>query len=277
MFAVRRLTATVPPAARGLAAGAKKNLFDLSGRVAIVTGAATGIGRAAAMGLADAGAKVVIGDWNVTEAEKTAADIRKAGGEAAFVKTDVSKDADVKALVDAAVAQYGRLDIAFNNAGVAPKDMVPIASVTDAEYDRIMNVNVRGVFHGIRHQVPAMAKTGGGSIINTASIAGINGSPGTGAYTLSKHAIIGLTRQAAVDHAKDGIRVNAIAPGVVITPMVEAVLTGEAQEAFKAIGVQHRFGDPRELVSAVLMFASPSAGYTTGATLVIDGGHTAKF
>ncbi|ULA64535.1 MAG: Short chain dehydrogenase [Nitrospira sp.] len=197
----------------------KKLEFNFSGRTVLITGAATGIGRATALAFAGAGASVVIGDVD-SRAEGTVSEIIAAGGKAVFQKTDVGNSAQVKALVDKALAEFGSLDVAFNNAGLLPPT-APLAEQTEEDWDRIQRVDVTGVFLCLKHQLAHMTTVGRGAIVNTASVAGLRADPGMAPYVAAKHAVVGLSKAAAIDYATQGIRVNAIAPGLVRTPMIE--------------------------------------------------------
>src|SRR5438477_9555976 len=188
-----------------------------SGKVALVTGGTSGIGKATAIKFAGAGAKVVLTGRRDKEGAQVVAEIKKLGGDAAFVRTDVAKDADVKAMVDFTVDRFGRLDVAFNNAGVEWKG--PLDQATEAEYRRVFDINVWGVLNSMRHEIPVMLKNGGGAIVNTSSVAGLVGFPQVSVYIASKHAVEGLTRSVALEFAKQNIRINAVAPGPIATDM----------------------------------------------------------
>ena len=245
------------------------------GKVALVTGGTTGIGRATALEFAKHGAKVVVTGRREKEGLETVELIRKAGGQATFVRADVAKEDDVKKMVNETLRAYGRLDVAFNNAGVEQIPQ-PLTETTEETYDQVIDINVKGVFLSLKHEVPAMLKTGGGSIVNNASVAGLIGMGGVAVYAASKHAVLGLTKAVALEYAKQGIRVNAVAPGGVETPMFDrftAVVSREAMNASHPIG---RPGRPEEIAAGVVWLASDAAGFVTGTALTLDGGFTAQ-
>jgi NAD(P)-dependent dehydrogenase (short-subunit alcohol dehydrogenase family) len=250
---------------------------DFANKVALVTGGTSGIGRSAAIAFAQAGAKVVVAGRRQTEGEETVQAIRAHGGEAIFVTTDVAKAADVQTLVEKVIAQYGRLDIAFNNAGVE-QEPTPITDQTEATYDQVMDINVKGVWLSMKHEIPAMLKNGGGAIINTSSIAGLVGFAGPSIYIASKHAVEGLTKSIALEYAKAGIRVNAVSPGPIETAMFDrfASQNPAAGEYFKSAVPMGRVGQAEEVVNAVLWLASDAASYVTGQSLAVDGGFVAQ-
>lgn len=252
----------------------KRPVIDFEGRVVLITGAATGIGRATALAFAAAGGSVVIGDVD-PRAEATAGDIVAAGGKAAFQKTDVSDSAQVEALVARAISQFGGLDVAFNNAGLLPPT-APLVEQTEEDWHRIMNVDVTGVFLCLKHELAHMATVGRGAIVNTASVAGLRADPGMAPYVAAKHAVAGLTKAAAIDYATQGIRVNAIAPGLVRTPMTERWLNDpEMREKVLADSPIRRAAEPEDIAALVLFLASDLANVITGAVYPIDGARTA--
>jgi NAD(P)-dependent dehydrogenase (short-subunit alcohol dehydrogenase family) len=242
----------------------------LDGRVAIVTGAASGIGRATALRMAAEGARVVCADRDGEGAARVAAEI---GRHAAHCAVDVTQDAECAAMVALALERFGALHCAFNNAGVAPVKAQPMAEIEPEEFARVMGVNLMGVFLCLRHQVPAM--TAGGAIVNTASVAGRVGLPGAAAYVASKHAVIGLTKNAALDHAAQGIRVNAVCPGYVQTPLAERGID-RRRDTIIARVPQARIGRPDEIAALVTWLCSDQASFVTGEAVTADGGYMAN-
>lgn len=252
----------------------RRTELDFGGRSVLITGAATGIGRATALAFGAAHAAVVIGDVD-PRAEGTVRDIKAAGAKSVFQKTDVSDSTQVKALVALAVSEFGTLDIAFNNAGLLPPT-APLTEQTEDDWARIMGVDVTGVFLCLKHELAHMSKVGRGSIINTASVAGLLADPGMAPYVAAKHAVVGLTKAAAIDYATSGIRVNAIAPGLVRTPMTERWLNDpQIRERVLADSPIRRAAEPEDIASLVLFLASDLANVITGAVYPIDGGRTA--
>ena len=247
-----------------------------SGKSVLVTGAAGGIGRAAALAFAREGGRVVVADVDTAGGEETVALIVKAGGEAIFVRADVSQAAQVEALVDKAVASFGRLDCAFNNAGIEIEHL-PLADADEAVFDRIMSVNVKGVWLCMKHEIRQMLKQGGGTIVNTASVAGLVGAPLQPIYAASKHAVVGMTKTAAAEYGKAGIRVNSVCPGIIRTPMLDRALEREPRREKGIVKVHPigRLGEAEEIANAALWLCSDSASFVTGHQLAVDGGLTA--
>jgi len=250
--------------------------MTFSGQVALVTGAAAGIGRATAQAFAAEGLKVVVSDVDVSGGEGTVGLIRAAGGEACFVRCDVTRDAEVKALMDATLAQYGRLDYAFNNAGIEI-EQGKLADGKEAEFDAIMGVNVKGVWLCMKHQIPLLLAQGGGAIVNTASVAGLGAAPKMSIYAASKHAVIGLTKSASIEYAKKKVRVNAVCPAVIDTDMFRRAYEADPKKAEFAAAMHPvgRIGTVEEVAAAVLYLCSDHAAFTTGQALAVDGGATA--
>jgi NAD(P)-dependent dehydrogenase (short-subunit alcohol dehydrogenase family) len=246
-------------------------------KVAIVTGASAGIGRVTAVALAKEGIKVSLAARRAKEGEETLRLVKESGGEGIFVKTDVSNEDDVRALVEKTVKSFGRLDYAFNNAGVV-EDPEPFANKTSSIFDKIMNVNVKGVWLSMKYEIQQMLKNGGGAIVNTSSVYGVIGNPQLPFYVASKHAILGLTKSAALEYAKAGIRINAIAPGAIETEMMEQSIGNNKQlrEALVALHPIGRAGKPEEIANAVVWLLSDKASFLTGHTLLVDGGWVSR-
>ncbi len=239
--------------------------------VTIVTGGSSGIGRATALRFARRGDTVVIVDVEVVGGAQTEALIRAEGHEhVTFISADVSDDSHAAAVVDRVVLQFGRLDYAFNNAGISGR-VAPLADHELSHYEEVMAVNARGVFLGMKHQIPAMIASGGGSIVNTASLAGTQAFAGNGVYVASKHAIIGLTKNAALDYAVRGVRVNAVSPGVTDTAMTQ-VFDRQSVAAIAARVPLGRMGQPDDVAAAVMWLCSEESSYVTGTQIVVDGG-----
>jgi NAD(P)-dependent dehydrogenase (short-subunit alcohol dehydrogenase family) len=249
------------------------NTFDFSGKVALVTGGSRGIGRATALLFAQSGAKVVIGDVDPA-GEETVETIKRDGGEAVFVKTDVRDETEVKNLIATAVKTYGGLNCAFNNAGVLPPT-VALVEMEESTFDQTLAVDLKGVFLCMKHEIAHMLQTGGGAIVNTASIAGLIAEPGISAYVAAKHGVIGLSKAAAVEYASKGIRINALAPGLVNTAMTKAWFDDPNMSAyFTANTPIGRVSEPAEIAGMVLFLCSDLASFAVGQTFVIDGGYT---
>ncbi|PQA85933.1 SDR family NAD(P)-dependent oxidoreductase [Hyphococcus luteus] len=244
------------------------------GKSVLVTGAATGIGRAAALAFSREGAKVMIGDYN-DDAEDVVAEIKGEGGTAAFLHCDVSKGDEVEALVAAAVKNHGGLDAAFNNAGIFPPEKM-FAEFDEETFDRTIAINLKGVFLCMKAELTVMAKQGKGAILNTSSVGGVIANPGMTPYIASKHGVIGLTRTAAIEYVKQGVRVNALCPGFVRTPMTEPWFHREGfLEAFLPTSPIGRPAAPEEMAGTVLHLCSDEASFTNGAVIIVDGGQTA--
>ena len=246
-------------------------------KVALVTGATSGIGAASAKALANVGYQVVVSGRRADKGAEVVDAIVSAGGEATFVQADVADVAQVNVLVAATVETYGRLDVAVNNAGIEGDVLVPLHKATAENYQQVFDINVRGVFASMQAEIPAMLANGGGLIINMASVAGKVALPGMAIYSASKHAVIGFTKGAALDYAKAGIRVNAIAPGIIETEMYGRLVLSDAARDF--MSAAHPVGRPglsEEIASAVLWLADPANGFTTGETITVDGGYTAQ-
>jgi NAD(P)-dependent dehydrogenase (short-subunit alcohol dehydrogenase family) len=242
-------------------------------KVALVTGGSYGIGQAAALAFAQRGARVVIADWIEDKDHVTLDKIRDAGGEALFIKCDVSKASDVKAMTDKLVSAYGRLDFAFNNAGIEGISAVT-QECTQENWDRTLAVNLTGIWLCMKNELNQMTHQGKGVIVNCASVAGLVGFAGLPAYVASKHGIVGLTKTAALENAKLGIRINAVCPGVIRTAMIDRI-TGKdkaAEKQFADMEPMGRFGDPAEVAEAVVWLCSDAASFITGQTLAVDGG-----
>jgi NAD(P)-dependent dehydrogenase (short-subunit alcohol dehydrogenase family) len=251
----------------------------LAGKSALVTGGASGIGRATALAFAREGAQVAVADLTVERAHQAADEIAAQGGRAIALAVDVTDDAAVGAAVAATVAAFGRLDCAFNNAGIAPYQVnsaaVTAGDLEEANWLRLIDVNLNGVWRCLRHEVRQMRAQGGGVIVNTASIAGKLGLPGSAAYVASKHGVVGLTKAAAIDHAPDNIRVNAVCPGYITTPMTEDSKRRRGEQIVARVPMA-RFGEPEEIAEAVVWMCSDRAGFVTGACWEVDGGYAAR-
>jgi len=248
---------------------------DFDEKVALVTGGGTGIGRATAIAFALEGASVVIGNRNSAAGEAVVRVIQDNGGDASFLRTDVSSEDDIKALVEHAVATYGRLDVAFNNAGIGGA-AGPLADQTSDNYDEVMGINVKGVWMSMKYEIREMLKTGGGAIVNNSSVGGLLGFAGVGIYSASKHAVMGLTKSAALEYSAHGVRVNAVNPAVIRTPMAEglAKMRKGKPDDFAAMHPIGRIGEPGEVAEAVLWLCSDKASFVTGTATCVDGGFT---
>lgn len=250
----------------------------LEGKVALVTGAASGIGRATALAFAREGAKVVLADVAVEGGGEVACLIQEAGGEAIFVRCDVSRAAEVDSMIQKAVETYGRLDCAFNNAGIEG-EVAPLAECTEENWDRVIDVNLKGVWLCMKYEIRQMLEQGGGSVVNMSSVSGLAGDPDHPAYGASKHGVSGLTKAAAVAYARRGIRVNAVCPGAIRTPMIERALEAQPELSWESLADGHpmgRIGEPEEVAEAVVWLCSDGASFVTGHLLPLDGGLVAQ-
>lgn len=251
----------------------------LDGKVAIVTGAAMGMGYDTAKLFAEAGAKVVVADFNVELGEKVAAEIVAEGGQARFVKVDVSDSSQVQGMVAETVAAFGRLDVAVNNAALKP-DNAPVTEFDEEYWDRLMSVDLKGTALCMKYEIRQLvAQGGGGSIVNISSVSGFRPQPNNIAYVAAKHGVVGMTKVAALEHGAQGIRVNSVAPGAIDTPMLRTALeeTGQSAEEFAPqLSLLGRFGEGREIAQASLWLASDASSYITGTTIHADAGYTSR-
>ncbi|MBE9003931.1 SDR family oxidoreductase [Fortiea sp. LEGE XX443] len=251
---------------------------NYTGKVAFITGAASGIGRVTALAFAREGAAVVVADVSEQGNQETAHLIEELGGQAIAVRCDVTRSEDVKAALAKTVEAFGRLDFAFNNAGIEPRKPAPTAEYEEEEWNRIVDINLRGVFLCMKHEIPLILKQGGGAIVNTSSGAGVIGIKGSPAYTAAKHGVIGLTRSAALDYAAQNIRINVVCPGYIDTPMMGRFTGGTDEGRAKVIAQEPvgRMGKPEEIAAAVVWLCSDAAGFVIGHAMVIDGGQTVQ-
>ena len=251
--------------------------LKLEGKVALITGGSSGIGRTTALVFAREGAKVIIADVLIESGKETVQKIKSEGGEATFIKTDVSRAVEIMAMIDSTVATYGRLDCAFNNAGIEGT-IATTADCTEENWDRVIGINLKGVWLCMKYEIPEMLKQGGGSIVNTASFLGLVGIQGVSAYCTSKGGVIQLTKTAALEYATKGIRINAVCPGVIRTPMLERVtsIKPEFEAIFASREPVGRIGTPEEVAEAVVWLCSDAASFVTGHSMVVDGGYVAQ-
>ncbi len=252
-------------------------MSSFQGKVALVTGGTSGIGRVTAVAFAREGTRVVVTGRREKEGAETIQLVKDTGGEGFFIKTDVSKEADVRMMVEKIMKAYGRLDYAFNNAGIEQLPS-PLIEQTEENFDQIMNINVKGVWLSMKYEIPQMLKNGGGAIVNCASAAGLIGFPGVPIYVASKHAVLGLTKSVALEYAKSGIRINAVSPAAIETDMVDRFVgkEGDARQQLAAMHPVGRMGRPEEIADAVIYLCSDRASFITGQSLTVDGGFTAQ-
>ena len=250
---------------------------EFAGKVALVTGAASGIGRASAQAFAERGARVLIADVDAEGGEETVGKIEDAGGEAIFVRTDVSKIDEVEALVGRAVEEYGQLDFAHNNAGIGGEPG-GLADGTEEDFDRVIAINLKGVWLCMKHEIRQMLAQGGGAIVNGSSVGGLIGFQGLTPYTASKHGVSGLTKNATLDYASQGIRINAVAPGTIRTPMVTRFTGGdpEIEAQLEAMHPVERIAEPEEVAEVVMFLCSEGASFVHGQVLPVDGGYVIR-
>ena len=250
---------------------------SFTGRVAFVTGAANGIGRATALAFAREAANVVVADVSEEGNQETSRMIEEQGGRALAIRCDVTRAEGVKAALERIVAAFGRLDFAFNNAGIEPRKPAPTADYDEEEWNRIIRINLSGVFLCMKYEIPLMLKQGGGAIVNTASGAGVKGFAGQAAYTAAKHGVVGLTKSAALDYASQNIRVNAVCPGIIATPMMNRFTGGTAEGEQRVIAQEPigRMGKPEGIAATVVWLCSDAAAFVVGHAMVVDGGQTA--
>ena len=248
----------------------------LQGKVTLVTGASSGIGRAIALAYVREGAKVVVSDVNVAGGEETVSLVREQGGDAIFVPADVSRADDCQHLVERTVAHYGRLDAACNNAGIGG-ELGPTADYADEAWQQVIGVNLSGVFYCMKHQIPAMLRHGGGAIVNMASILGQVGFAGAPAYVAAKHGVVGLTKTAALEYSAQGLRINAVGPAFIHTPMIAGLESDPAtQQQLVSLHAVGRLGQPEEVAELVVWLSSERASFVTGAYYAVDGGYLAR-
>lgn len=246
-------------------------------KVVLVTGASTGIGHTTLLAFAKEGAKVINADIMVKEGNEVVEMVKKVGGKALFIKTDVSNANEVKSMVEKIVEKFGRLDCAFNNAGIEEQEPGKIADITEENWDKVINVNLKGVWLCMKYEIHQMLKQGGGVIVNAASVVGLVAAPDVGSYVASKHGVLGVTKAAALDYATDGIRINAVCPGVVPTDQVMRVTRGDPEELKKLEALQPigRMGTTQEISNVVLWLCTDAASFVTGYPIAVDGGFVA--
>ncbi len=251
----------------------------LENKIALVTGGGSGIGRASSLVLAREGAKVVVSDVNASGAEETLSAIKEKGGDGVFVHADVSKAEDVQALVAQVVANYGHLDCAYNNAGIEGFRAGRLHEYPEEIWDQLIDINLKGVWLCLKYEIQQMLQQGGGTVVNAASVVGLVGGRRMSAYSASKHAIVGLTKSAALEYAQDGIRINAVCPGIIDTPMMDRI-TADREPGFKAsVGSRQpigRLGTPEEIAESVAWLCSDAASLVTGMAMAVDGGFTTQ-
>jgi NAD(P)-dependent dehydrogenase (short-subunit alcohol dehydrogenase family) len=248
---------------------------QFNGKVAIVTGGASGIGLACSETFARGGASVVVADINEEIGNRAVASIKGNGGQAIFTRTDVGRPEDVRAMVEAAISNFGRLDIAVNNAGIGG-EAAPTGDYSIEGWLKVININLNSVFYCMRYQIPRMLETGGGAIVNMASILGSVGFANSSAYVAAKHGIVGLTKNAAIEYAKQGIRVNSVGPGFIMTPLIESALDEATQGVISAMHPIGRMGESQEVADLVAFLCSDAASFMTGGYYLVDGGYTAQ-
>ena len=251
----------------------------LDGKVALITGAGNGMGRVASVLFAQEGARIVVADWSEAGGAETVAAVEAAGGEAAFVKVDVARAEQVEAMVAVAMDRFGSLDVLYNNAGIFPADDGGVTETPEPTWDRVMEVNLKGVWLGCKYGVPAMLASGGGSIVNVASFVALMGAATAQiAYTASKGGVLAMTREIAVEYGRQGIRANSLCPGPIATPMLEELMSDPDRRARRLVHIpMGRLGQAEELAKAALFLASDESSFMTGAQLVVDGGITAAY
>jgi NAD(P)-dependent dehydrogenase (short-subunit alcohol dehydrogenase family) len=251
----------------------------LDGKVALITGAGNGMGRVASVLFAQEGARIVVADWSEEGGGETVAAVEAAGGEATFVKVDVAKAEQVEAMVATAISRFGSLDVLYNNAGIFPADDGGVTETPEPTWDRVMEVNLKGVWLGCKYGVPAMLSSGGGSIVNVASFVALMGAATAQiAYTASKGGVLAMTREIAVEYGRQGIRANSLCPGPIATPMLEELMSDPERKQRRLVHIpMGRLGQAEELARAALFLASDESSFMTGAQLVVDGGITAAY